>query len=94
MAPRPRVNAYEVAYIFSAGRYDIDRTRIYMPIAEAQSFFNREGVADEIEVMVDDPERVDDMALPLLRGMGERAQVWTGATPRGRSCARWTSRMT
>jgi lipoprotein-releasing system permease protein len=28
-----------------------------MPFAEAQSFFNREGVADEIEVMVDDPER-------------------------------------
>ena len=58
----PRVNAYEVVYIFTAGRYDIDRTRVYMPFAEAQGFFNMEGAADEIEVMVADPERVDDLA--------------------------------
>lgn len=61
----PRVNAYEVVYIFTAGRYDIDRTRVYMPFAEAQSFFNMEGAADEIEVMVADPERVDDLAPAL-----------------------------
>ena len=73
----PRVNTYQVVYVFSAGRYDIDRTRIYMPMAEAQSYFNREGVADEIEVFVDDPERVDDWMLPLLRAAGEGAQVWS-----------------
>lgn len=52
----PRVGLYEVVYVFSAGRYDIDATRIYMPLAEAQSFFNRDGVADEIEIMLADPE--------------------------------------
>jgi lipoprotein-releasing system permease protein len=72
----PRVNAYEVVYVFSAGRYDIDRTRIYMPMEEAQSYFNREGVADEIEVFVDDPERVDDWTFPLMQAAGEGAQVW------------------
>ncbi|MCF3972302.1 lipoprotein-releasing ABC transporter permease subunit [Paracoccus salsus] len=73
----PRVKAYEVTYVFSAGRYDIDRTRIYMPIAEAQGYFNREGVADEIEVFVDDPEKVGDWTLPLLQAAGPGAQVWT-----------------
>jgi lipoprotein-releasing system permease protein len=73
----PRVNAYEVVYIFAAGRYDIDRTRVYLPITEAQSFFNKEGIADELEVMVEDPERVDDLALPLLKAAGERGQIWT-----------------
>lgn len=73
----PRVNAYEVTYIFSAGRYDIDRTRIYLPFDEAQSFFNREGAADELEVMVRDPEAVDQMTFDLLRAAGERSQVWT-----------------
>lgn len=73
----PRINAYDVVYIFTAGRYDIDRTRIYMPFAEAQSYFNREGVADELEVMVEAPERIDDMSLALLRAAGERSQVWT-----------------
>jgi lipoprotein-releasing system permease protein len=73
----PRVNAYEVVYIFSAGRYDIDRTRVYMPFAEAQSYFNREGTADELEVMVANPDEVDAIALDLLRAAGENTQIWT-----------------
>ncbi|MQQ07655.1 lipoprotein-releasing ABC transporter permease subunit [Epibacterium sp. SM1979] len=73
----PRVNAYEVVYIFTAGRYDIDRTRVYMPFAEAQSYFNREGVADEIEVMLEQPEQVQDLVLPLWRAAGEEVAAWT-----------------
>jgi lipoprotein-releasing system permease protein len=73
----PRVAAYEVVYIFTAGRYDIDRTRIYMPFDAAQSYFNRDGVADEIEVMVAQPERIDELTLPILRAAGDRALVWT-----------------
>ncbi len=73
----PRVKAYEVVYVFTAGRWDIDRTRIYMPFAEAQSYFNREGVADEIEVMVEDPDHVDDLSLALLRAGGDGAQLWS-----------------
>lgn len=73
----PRVNAYEVVYVFSAGRYDIDRTRVYLPLTEAQSFFNREGVATEIEVMVKNPEQVDTMVQALQQAAGDRAQTWT-----------------
>jgi len=73
----PRVNAYEVVYVFTAGRYDIDQTRVYMPFAEAQSYFNREGVADEIEVMVQEPEQIDDFAAQLLNSGGEHALIWT-----------------
>ncbi|PYC48867.1 lipoprotein-releasing ABC transporter permease subunit [Litorivita pollutaquae] len=73
----PRVKAYEVVYVFTAGRYDIDRTRVYMPFAEAQSYFNREEAADEIEVMLEQPEEADRMALALLAAGGARAQVWT-----------------
>ncbi len=73
----PRVNAYEVVYIFSAGRYDIDNTRAYLPFEEAQRFFNRDGVADEIEVMVEDPENVEAYAPALLQAAGERALLWT-----------------
>jgi lipoprotein-releasing system permease protein len=73
----PRVNAYEVVYVFTAGRWDIDRTRIYMPFTEAQSYFNREGVADEIEVMVSDPEAVDDLTLPLIEATDGRGMIWT-----------------
>ncbi|HAW46926.1 MAG TPA: lipoprotein-releasing ABC transporter permease subunit [Roseovarius sp.] len=73
----PRINAYDVVYIFTAGRYDIDRVRVYLPFAEAQRFFNRDGRADEIEVMVSNPERIEAMTPTLLRAAGERALVWT-----------------
>ncbi len=73
----PRVNAYRLVYVFSAGRYDIDRTRVYMPFSQAQSFFNREGVADEIEVMVARPEDLGPILIPILEAAGERSQIWT-----------------
>ena len=73
----PRVNAYRVVYIFTAGRLDIDSTRIYMPFAEAQSFFNRENFADEFEVMVRDPEQVDNYTTALMRAGGPNALLWS-----------------
>lgn len=73
----PRVSAYEVVYIFTAGRYDIDQTRVYMPFDEAQIYFNREGVADEIEVMVEEPENIDVLAADLLNAGGDNALLWT-----------------
>lgn len=73
----PRVNAYEVVYIFTAGRYDIDKTRLYMPFTEAQSYFNREGLADEFEVMVDRPDEIDRFTAPILQAGGEDAILWT-----------------
>ncbi len=73
----PRVNAYEVVYIFTAGRYDIDTTRIYMPFAEAQSYFNKEGIADEIEVMVANPDAIESYELPVLHAAGPDALLWT-----------------
>ena len=73
----PRVSAYTVVYIFTAGRYDIDKTRIYMPFAEAQSFFNQDGLADEFEVMVEDPDTVDDFGPALLDAAGPEAMLWT-----------------
>jgi lipoprotein-releasing system permease protein len=73
----PRVKGYEVVYIFSAGRYDIDRTRAYLPFEEAQLYFNREGVADELEVAVVDPEAVDRFALGVAQAAGPSTIIWT-----------------
>ena len=72
----PRIATYPVVYIFTAGRYDIDRTRIYMPIGPAQEFFNREGVVDEIQVFASDPEHIDRLTQPLLESLSGSV-VWT-----------------
>ena len=77
MGTSPRVAAYQVVYIFTAGRYDIDRTRAYLPLAEAQKFFNRDGLADEIEVMTADPDHVEALLPAIQSAGGDRALVWT-----------------
>ena len=77
MGTSPRVGVYEVTYVFSAGRYDIDSTRIYMPLAEAQSFFNRDGVVDQVEVIVEDPDTIDTIVPALATAGGDRALVFT-----------------
>jgi lipoprotein-releasing system permease protein len=73
----PRISGFDVVYVFEVGRYDIDNTRIYMPLSEAQLYFNREGVVDEFEVMVADPDTVGDLTIPLLEAVPDRGLVWT-----------------
>ncbi len=72
----PRISAYNVAYVFGVGRYDIDRVRVYMPFEEAQNYYDRAGAADEIQVFVDDPERIDELAEPILAASGG-LRLWT-----------------
>jgi lipoprotein-releasing system permease protein len=73
----PRVGVYDVVYIFGVGRWDIDKTRVYMPLAEAQVFFNRDEQVDEFEVMVGNPDQVDDFANKLTLAAGPNSLVWT-----------------
>jgi lipoprotein-releasing system permease protein len=57
----PRMKAYSVAAIFQIGMATFDNTFIFMPLAEAQTFFNDEGQANVIEVYVADPDNMDAM---------------------------------
>ena len=57
----PRVKSYVVAAIFQIGMATFDNTFVFMPLAEAQAYFNLDGQANVIEVYVDDPERIDAM---------------------------------
>ena len=57
----PRMKAYPVAAIFQIGMATFDNTFIFMPLAEAQTFFNEEGQANVIEVYVANPDDMDAM---------------------------------
>ena len=57
----PRMKAYPVAAIFQIGMSTFDNTFIFMPLAEAQTFFNQEGQANVIEVYVANPDDMDAM---------------------------------
>jgi lipoprotein-releasing system permease protein len=57
----PRMKAYTVAAVFQIGMATFDNTFIFMPLAEAQTFFNYDGEANVIEVYVADPDDMDAM---------------------------------
>ena len=57
----PRMKTYTVAAIFQIGMATFDGTFIFMPLAEAQAYFNLDGQANVIEVYVDDPDHIDAM---------------------------------
>jgi len=74
----PRIKTYTVAGVFRIGMTQYDTSFIFMPLSEAQLFFNSEGGVSSIEVMVTDPD-TDLSMLPQLQqaaGRGTRLVPW------------------
>jgi lipoprotein-releasing system permease protein len=59
----PRIKAYNVVAIFAIGMSEFDNVFVYMPLTEAQAFFNKDNEATVVEVFVDDPDRMDAFRL-------------------------------
>jgi lipoprotein-releasing system permease protein len=57
----PRRKAYTVAAIFRVGMSVYDNAYVFLPLPEAQAYFNLDGLANVIEVYVDDPDHMDGM---------------------------------
>ena len=72
---------------------EYDRSMIFMPLAEAQRYFSKPGQVDVLELVVSDPEKIDDQikamkatvpAAPSLRRLA-RAQRDLLHRPRSRA---------
>lgn len=59
MGVMPRVKKYRVAAVFEIGMSEYDSGVIFMPIAEAQAFFNRNRDVTAIEIFTANPDRID-----------------------------------
>lgn len=66
----PRVKAYPVVAVFEVGMSEYDSSIVYLPLAEAQLFFNSEDKVTAIEVYVDDPDRVGAMRAAIAEAAG------------------------
>ncbi len=71
MGVNPRIKAYTVSGIFEIGMSEYDSSIIYMPLEEAQLYFNAEGIVQSIELFVANPDDVDDLR-PQLEDAAER----------------------
>jgi lipoprotein-releasing system permease protein len=61
MGTAPRVKSYPVVAIFNIGMSEYDSTYVFMPLSEAQLYFNSPDAAQAIEVYIDDPDAVGSM---------------------------------
>jgi lipoprotein-releasing system permease protein len=59
MGTMPRIKVYKIAAVFEIGMSEYDSAFVFMPLKEAQAYFNRSGDVTAIEVYTDDPDRVD-----------------------------------
>jgi lipoprotein-releasing system permease protein len=80
----PRVKSYPVVAVYEIGMSEFDATFVYMPLTEAQSYFNREGDVNVIEVFLSDADRVDEARL-LIEEAAERPILLTDWRQRNRT---------
>src|SRR5438309_7587095 len=59
MGTTPRIKAYKVAAVFEIGMSEYDSAFVFMPLTEAQAYFNRAGDVTAIEIYTNDPDNID-----------------------------------
>ncbi|WJW79942.1 lipoprotein-releasing ABC transporter permease subunit [Bartonella sp. TP] len=55
----PRTKSYKIAAIYEVGMYEYDSAIIFMPLKEAQSFFNYGDKVLSIEIFLNNPDKVE-----------------------------------
>jgi lipoprotein-releasing system permease protein len=59
MGTTPRIKSYRISAVFEIGMSEYDAAFVFMPLREAQAYFNRAGDVTSIEVYSDNPDDVD-----------------------------------
>lgn len=74
----PRTKTYEIDALFNVGMYEYDSTFIFMPLAEAQIYFQKPNAVTAIEVMVETPDIASGLRTPIASVVGPtiRVQDW------------------
>jgi lipoprotein-releasing system permease protein len=73
----PRIKTYRIAGTFRIGMSEYDQSYIFMPLHEAQLYFNMGTTVSALEVMVTDPDKAEALANPVATAAGPYARVYT-----------------
>ncbi len=60
MGTTPRIKTYKVAAVFEIGMSEYDSAIVFMPLPEAQLYFNRGAEVTAIEIYTSNPDRIDN----------------------------------
>jgi lipoprotein-releasing system permease protein len=72
----PRIKSYPVTYIFRIGMSEYDKVFVFMPLEEAQAYFKKYDTVSGIEIMVTDPDRVEEIGMEIYPKIGSQAYLW------------------
>jgi lipoprotein-releasing system permease protein len=59
MGTTPRIKSYKIAAVFEIGMSEYDAAFVFMPLPEAQAYFNRAGDVTAIEVYTENPDDIE-----------------------------------
>jgi len=65
MGTTPRIKPYKIAAVFEIGMSEYDAAFVFMPLKEAQAYFNRRGDVTAVEVYTNDPDRIQSFRAPV-----------------------------
>ncbi|WP_083240319.1 lipoprotein-releasing ABC transporter permease subunit [Methyloceanibacter methanicus] len=71
----PRIKRYPVAAIFELGMSEYDASIMFMPLNEAQNYFNQPDSVTVLEVVLKSPDEVADLAPKILEAGGPSIYV-------------------
>jgi len=70
MGTTPRIKPYKVTAVFEIGMSEYDSIFVFMPLPEAQNYFNRPNDVSSIEVFTTNPDRVDSFRKSVTEAAG------------------------
>ena len=66
----PRIKSYPVAAVFNIGMSEFDSSFVYMPLPEAQAYFDKPNEVTVVEIFVDHPDRIDQVRKDIEDAVG------------------------
>lgn len=66
MGTTPRIKTYKIAGVFQIGMSEYDSAFVFMPLPEAQAYFNRSGDVTAIDLYTNNPDGVRDRSFRKL----------------------------
>ena len=75
----PSIQSFKVVAIFQTGMQQYDSSFVFLPLAAAQTFFQQNGTASQIQVFVKDPDHdnaVKQAIVNAFPGIGLNIQDW------------------
>ena len=72
----PRMRGYVVSGTFSVGMFEYDSGFIFMPLAAAQTYFKYPDSVTQIEVFLDNPDKVSDVRTAIYRQAQDTVRIY------------------